>query len=415
MMPTDHKIKNRSLVVIAISLFFYFLFANALNNSFPKFEKLPLFEAVYIAMVIAIFISQTIVKKRLFVGEYIMIGMFILLFLFGLISNVFLNYQGLKIVALDGVILSKFFVAYFFGRLLYSPEIVNKVMGTLQKCVQLISSVLFVSLVLNLIFSFWPPDGSRFGLPVQYLFFSHATYLTSTAVFCLIFLSLKRGRYDFLFIGMNLIIVITAGRNKGMLFLGIYLFFILIQFTKKKIPIWSILGMSIFLYSLFKNVISERLLSSETAARSVLYQNGLFLANKYFPFGTGFGTYASSASIQNYSTVYEELGFGQMYGFSQQTTFYLTDSFIAMIMGQFGYIGLFLMSSIFVCIFLLVKKNNQYENFILLLYIYILLSTVTENFISSTYGVLAFFLIGMLVNRKNRDNSEDSVYHYLKN
>lgn len=84
MMPTDHKKKNRSLLVITVSLFFYFLFANALNNSFPKLEKMPLFEAVYVAMVIAIFISQTIVKKRLLVGEYLMIGIFILLFFSGL-------------------------------------------------------------------------------------------------------------------------------------------------------------------------------------------------------------------------------------------------------------------------------------------------------------------------------------------
>lgn len=411
MMPTDHKKKNRSLLVITVSLFFYFLFANALNNSFPKLEKMPLFEAVYVAMVIAIFVSQTIAKKRLLVGEYLMIGMFILLFFFGVISNLFLNYQGLKIVALDGIILSKFFVAYFFGRLLYSPEIVNKVMDTLQKCVRLISSGLFVALALNLIFPLWPSYNSRFGYPIQYLFFSHATYLTSTAIFCLIFLSLKRRSYDFLFIGMNLILVIAAGRNKGLLFLGIYLFFILIQFTKKKIPIWSVFGMFFLLYSLFKNVISERLLSSETAARSILYKNGLLLANKYFPLGAGFGTYGSSASIQNYSNVYKELGFGDIYGFSQQTTFYLTDSFIAMIMGQFGYMGLFLISSIFVCIFLLVKKNSQYETFILLLYIYILISMVTENFISSTYGVLAFLLIGMLVNRNNKESTEDSVYH----
>lgn len=400
MILSDKKIlKNSYLILIGIA-FVYLLFVNALDTHLPIIKSFYLFELLYISMLTALFLSQTIIKKELFVGDYLILGAFSILVLYGLISNELLSYQGVKLALLDFITLSKFVVAYFFGRILFEKTTVDQIIVYLQRWVRWITLFLFGALILNFIFPLWPTYETRFGYTTQILMFSHATYLTSTAIFCLLFLTFKQGKYDYIYICMNIILIILAGRNKGLIFLGIYVFVLIVQYFKKNIPIWSLIGISFILYLLFQNTISERLFSSETAARSTLYQNGLLLANRYFPFGAGFGSYGSSASIKGYSGLYGELGFNQLYGFSEESKSYLTDSFIAMILGQFGYLGLFLIVGILLSMFVLVRKNGKYESLILLLFIFIFISMITENFISSSYGVLAFILVGMLVNQK---------------
>lgn len=400
MILSDKKtLKNGYFILIGLT-FLYLLFVNALDTHLPITKGFHLFELLYAGMLLAIFLSQTILKKVLYVGDYLILGAFSILVLYGFITNELLSYQGMKLAVFDCITLSKFVVAYFFGRILLKKNAVNQLVVYLQSWVRWITLALFGALLLNFVLPLWPTYEMRFGYTIQILVFSHATYLTSTAIFCLLFLTFKRQKYDYIYVCMNAILIILAGRNKGLIFLGVYIFVLMLQYFKKNTPIWSLMGISFILYLLFQNIISERLFSSETAARSTLYQNGLLLANRYFPFGAGFGSYGSSASIKGYSGLYGELGFNQLYGFSEEIKNYLTDSFIAMVLGQFGYLGLFLIGSILVMMFFLVRKNTQYRNFTLLLFVFIFISMITENFISSSYGVLAFVLVGMLVNEE---------------
>lgn len=409
MLLLDGKTPKKSSFILIGLIFLYLLFVNTLDTHVPLTKSFYLFELLYLGMVLAIVVSQTILKKELFVGDYLVLGMFTLLVLYGFISNQFLSYQGMKYAFLDCITLSKFIIAYFFGRLLVKETMINQIMSYLQNLVRGISIFLFAALALNLVIPLWPTYETRFGYTIQILIFSHATYLTSTAIFCLLFLIFKRGKYDFIYIGINMVLIILAARNKGLIFLGVYLFVLILQYFKKQTPIWSLVGISSILYFLFQNIISERLFSTETAARSTLYHNGLLLANRYFPFGAGFGSYGSSASIKNYSSLYGELGFNQLYGFSEETTYYLTDSFIAMILGQFGYFGVFLLTGILISMFLLVRKNQKYKSFTLLIFVFIFISMITENFISSSYGVLSFALIGMLVNQEPEKNIQEEL------
>ncbi|WP_314068675.1 hypothetical protein [uncultured Vagococcus sp.] len=58
---------------------------------------------------------------------------------------------------------------------------------------------------------------------------------------------------------------------------------------------------------------------------------------------------------------------------------------------------------IIISMFSLLWKNWKYRHFSLLLFIFIVISMITENFISSSHGVLAFMLVGILVNQ-NQEN-----------
>lgn len=402
------RTKKHNIVSITLSflLFTYFLFANALETLLPVIKQLYLDEMLLIVMVAVITLTQWRIKKNLHISEYIILGCYLFLIGIGLFGNFLYGYQGYKIFMLDILLLSKFMISYFYGRICFSSEYMNELLPSLYRYVQILSVGLFSALVLNILFSIWPSGETRFFFPIQNLFFSHSTYLTSVVVFCLLIFLIKRKKIDFIFISFNLVLIFAAGRNKGFIFLGIFLLVFILQSFGKKVNMLAFFSGGIVLYLVFQNVIAERLLSSETSARYVLYSKSFELAAKYFPIGAGFGTFGSKASLINYSPLYNELGFTKIFGFTELDSNYLTDSFFAMIIGQFGILGLSLIGIIFVLFFRLLTRSKNYLEFKLVLFAYILLSMITENFISSTFGMFVFLLIGMLVGESIQQKNE---------
>lgn len=400
------KKHNTASFVLSFLLFTYFLFANGLETLLPIIKQLYVDEMLLVLMVAVIILTQWRIKKNLHISEYIILGCYLFLIGIGLFGNFLYGYQGYKIFMLDILLLSKFMISYFYGRICFAPEYMNDLLPSLYRYVQILSVGLFNALVFNILFSVWPSGESRLFFPIQNLFFSHSTYLTSVVVFCLSIFLIKREKIDLLFICLNIILIFAAGRNKGFLFVGIFLLVFILQAMGKKVNMFAYFSGGIGLYLVFQNIIAERILSSETSARYVLYSKSFEVAAKYFPIGAGFGTFGSKASLINYSPLYNELGFTKIFGFTEFDSNYLTDSFFAMIIGQFGILGLSLIGVIFVLFFKLLTRSKNYIEFKLVLFAYILLSMITENFISSTFGMFVFLLIGMLVGESTKQKNE---------
>ncbi|MGV8896366.1 MAG: hypothetical protein ACOH1U_07895 [Rhodoglobus sp.] len=77
-------------------------------------------------------------------------------------------------------------------------------------------------------------------------------------------------------------------------------------------------------------------------ARTVLALGSITLANEYFPFGAGFGRFASRTAATNYSPEYVRLGINHTYGLGSGATegAFLTDTSWPAILGEAGYFGL---------------------------------------------------------------------------
>lgn len=77
-------------------------------------------------------------------------------------------------------------------------------------------------------------------------------------------------------------------------------------------------------------------------ARNELNRVAILLANRFFPFGSGFATYGSSVTsdLSNYSPLYYEYGLSTVYGLEPGQTAFLSDTFWPIIIGQFGWFGL---------------------------------------------------------------------------
>lgn len=389
-------------------LFTYLLFKNGLENIFPILKQFYLDELVLVIMFSLLVVTQVKQKKEFYMIEYIILWLYLFVIFIGFLGNSLFHFQSYSIAVLDIILLSKFIIGYFFGRIYFTKDSLYELIPSLHKYVNVVTSLLFFLLIVNIFFHIWPSYETRFGFPIQQLFFSHSTYLTSVSVVCLIIFFLKRAKYDVVFIAMNLVLIIAAGRNKGLIFLGIYLLVLLFLFVFKKVNLSILIFSGSVLLILFQNVIFERLLSSETSARYILYTKSLEAAIRFFPLGGGFGTFGSNASVINYSSLYSELGLTSLFGFTEENGNYLMDSFFAMILGQFGFIGFGLILIVFSLFLVLIKKNGVFLEFNLLLFSYVILSMITENFISSTFGIIAFLFFGIMIGTNKRKKIKET-------
>ena len=94
-------------------------------------------------------------------------------------------------------------------------------------------------------------------------------------------------------------------------------------------------------------------LLNQNAPRSLLLRYAFVTANRYFPFGAGFGTFGTKVAAENYSMLYIDYGFNSRWGMTQYDTVFLLDSYHPQIVGQYGYFGLCLFT---VLIYYLVTK-----------------------------------------------------------
>ncbi len=95
-------------------------------------------------------------------------------------------------------------------------------------------------------------------------------------------------------------------------------------------------------YAAERSVIAKQVTtytSSETSARSRLYATGEQIASEEFPFGLGFGRFASYVSRTHYSPAYYKYGLSRIYGLSPRYPNFIDDTSWPSIIGEAGYGG----------------------------------------------------------------------------
>ena len=80
-------------------------------------------------------------------------------------------------------------------------------------------------------------------------------------------------------------------------------------------------------------------LMNTKAPRYLLLYYGFITANRFFPLGSGFATYASAQAARDYARLYYEYGFDRVWGMSKQAKHFIQDSYFPVVVGQFGYLG----------------------------------------------------------------------------
>ena len=79
----------------------------------------------------------------------------------------------------------------------------------------------------------------------------------------------------------------------------------------------------------------------------------------YFPFGSGFATYANPASMTWYSPIYTKYNLDTIWGLDQGNEFHFASDAYYPIFAQFGYVGMALF--VYFIYYIFKKMNSLYE------------------------------------------------------
>lgn len=168
-------------------------------------------------------------------------------------------------------------------------------------------------------------------------------------------------------------------------FYVLYIYFVKLRF-KSLIPIGiiSIGGASYLGY----NSLYGYYIELEESARKFLTLDSIKIAKEYFPFGSGFGSFASNISAQYYSKLYVKLGYylRNDLAIGEKRRSFLSDTFWPIVVAQTGWIGTiaFVMALLSMISYIIqTRKNDVY-------YFWVAISIIAHDIISS-FAAPAFF------------------------
>lgn len=149
--------------------------------------------------------------------------------------------------------------------------------------------------------------------------------------------------------------------------------------------------------------------TEDEAARTLFYSYSYKNYIDYFPFGTGFGTYATEAAAKYYSPLYIEYGFDKVWGLSpdsyKTTHNYLNDTFYP-ILSQFGIIGTLL----FLCFWIkrwydAKRLEIQIYKQFLFVFTVIGIQCIAANSFTGPIGVPYMMMLGLLLSNINSEST----------
>jgi multisubunit Na+/H+ antiporter MnhB subunit len=155
--------------------------------------------------------------------------------------------------------------------------------------------------------------------------------------------------------------------------------------------------------------------SEQTFARPALYMTASDIFQDYFPFGCGFGSFATNASAVYYSSIYEEYGIDKFYGLSEDFPDFIADTYYP-VLAQFGIVGVGLFIWFFVYIYRKMKQipaeNTNLRILVLIGIFFFLIESTSDSTFTHNRGFMFFVLMGLSVAEgiRLREHSEKLAY-----
>ena len=152
---------------------------------------------------------------------------------------------------------------------------------------------------------------------------------------------------------------------------------------------------------------------TESFARPALYQGAFLILKDYFPFGSGFGSYACYASSEFYSPLYYKYGLDSVNGLGDDPeSAFICDTFFPQ-MAQFGILGVILLASFYhrrykeSIQYYKINSDSQLIKMILLILVFFVVESAVDSTFVHTRGMIMMVLWGMIIN-ESRQKTEMS-------
>ena len=322
----------------------------------------------------------------------------------GTVSSLVFGYQKLIPAVIDAVVvISKFIVGYLTAYVyasLHKDTLSQRLVGAAR----IITLLLFVISVHDLLMTpFFPRGEYRYFTQSLVLMFPHSTYLSAAMVALLVLLGYtNNSNRNIPFMVMATFIGMMTLRGKAIAFFAVYwmLYLCLITFRIRNLTILLIVGGIACVVIGFEQISDYFLTTTRYSPRQIMLKDSIPLALRHFPLGTGFGTFGSTMAAQNYSPLYEQLGYTANGGMNPMNTAYLSDCFWPEIFAQFGLIGTILFIGVLILLVLYsiktLRKNLLAGFSMLLILVNMLINSTAESSFFNPTSFLLFVVFGLI-------------------
>lgn len=401
------KIKLSALTIYKC-IFVILLFQDVLQNNIsnPILNQLISYFDESIVFISLLYIVYCfLVKVKVLSYEKQLFTLFALYISIGIVSTLCGMEVQILPAVLDCFTCSKFFIIFIgVSFLCRRNSKIKKMICELDLFCRVTLIFFLILIILNMIFQIFPDYGNRMGIPIQMLFFSHPSYLGSSAIFCCVIILHNGKKNELAYMIIATLLTIFSMRIRMLAIQGViwivYLYLIKFKLKSKIMLSFSAIGIAILIgVEQFQNYYYN---FSET--RSIVTVQGMKLAFERFPFGTGFASFASNMAREYYSKLYYRLGFQRIWGLNAENDTFLTDQFWAAVIAQFGWIGCIIF---ILMLFLLLKRilkfsSKQSRIFAVasVLYIYELINSLGDTAYFHPQAVMAFSLLALLINKE---------------
>lgn len=407
-------------------LFVFLIFAQFFEENMPG---LNYWDEIITILILLVGIFKCLIKKRIEVNIiklWIPIKCFVALGLFGNILHPGIQYNN-SIIFRDILASIKFLIVVYALRLIKIDSNRQKRITRLAANIsKLIIVVTFVIAVITYPMNTYFYTGEIRLVKCFRFVFGHPTFFVSSYVILTGILIADNNKKNRVFIIFNCILLFLAQRDKGYIAILMALVIVFLGETKctryldrivKSSPksIWRfrsifiVIAMGIIAFLIGKEKIFLYFQWGMSAARPALYVVGVRIAFDYFPFGSGFGTFASTLSVRNYSNIYDIYNISKVLGLSREYSAFVGDVFWPYVYGQFGMVGFLLYLKMIYDIikYQLTRALKSSERLALIfLWVYIIVASTAEAFFTNSTGIEVATIMGIFIGY-NYERKED--------
>lgn len=402
------KIAEKLKTSFIIAAFFVLLLQVGVMNILPGTLSLLLSyfdDALECVLIVALLVQMLRGRLHFEKIEYVMLVSTVLFEVAGLASNLVSGIQVPFYYLSDALVCCRFIVFYFGCRVfLPGTEEKNIILKYFSIGCKIITTVFALLIVHDLLFEpFFQRNQFRFFMKSFQLFYTDPSPLGACAFLCaatIMFAGISSPKSkvsDSIFIFLAIAVSMTCLRSKTMaacVFLIIlYVIFCLLEM--KLSYVWDAIVGAVFAIGAIVFAMPRIIQFYGTdkiekgSTRAVMTADSVKIATERFPFGTGFGTFGSSAAFKSTSKLYLELDYqNRLLDIYDKANWKVNtcDIFWPTVIAQTGWIGTAAFLCIVVC-FIMLTLQEQKRN----PYTFVTMASVLAYLLIASSGEASFF------------------------
>lgn len=337
--------------------------------------------------------------------DFISVMLLVAVIIIGVISNI---YSGVSVPAfsiiVDIVAETKILWIYYAVTYYIDDRARYSFVKMLTPLAKVYIVVAFICAIISQFLNIGMVEGERYGIKsFRFIFPMSFQFLAVTLIMLAVLVLNEHVKNRKYYYALSCISLMFATKSSPIIFALVFIFLYYYFYKKRelKLRIIIIIAIAIVIVGSFQ---IQTYLMNQNAPRFLFFYYGGVTANRFFPLGSGFATFGSDQAARIYSPLYYAYGFSNLFGMSVTDRSFLSDTFWPMAIGQFGWIGFIIYSTVYIRIFLSFQKKLAFspdrKAFIYANFISYVIHAIGSAILSASAGIIGFIALAIVTGRK---------------